>query len=419
VAEGLRLEGLKTAEDIAGMNLKDSFYRDNWLVGFGWNHHNWPAQKLPDRSLLDRVFPDRPVFFSRVDGHASWINSAAISELQKRGYEFSQDPAGGVIARDSAGVPTGILFDQAHINALALLPDFTKEQHLSFFRSSQKIFNRAGFTHVRDLSMNLYFWSLLAEMEKERELSVYVESFVTAETPADLTRVLSEIAEIRKIPAKQLRVQGVKIFIDGSLGSRTAYLSQNYQGSETRGLLIWSQEEIQNLLRRVWSAGLQVAIHCIGDAAVQTAVLAAREVSASGVLGRLHLEHVQVLRPETVQLMKPLHITCYMQPCHWLSDRAWLRSVLPAELQSSLFQWRLLQKNKIPFFWGSDSPIEAPSLAATKQALELSPEWGIAAFEGDWKSLHSHPDKGWGNCWTELEQDRPVRLCFEGRVLEL
>lgn len=419
VDEGLRLEGLNSAEDVLNLKIKESHYRDNWLVGFGWNHNNWPNQKLPSRELLDQVFPDRPVFFSRVDGHASWLNTTALRELEKKGFQLNHNPTGGVIMRDSHGAPTGLLFDQAHINALSLLPDFTKSQHLSFFRSAQSIFNRAGFTHVRDLSMNLYFWNLLLELEQRQELSVYLESFITSESLADLDRVLSEVSEINKTQSKQLRLLGVKIFIDGSLGSKTAYLSQNYQDTDNRGLLIWSQDEIQKLLTTVWSKGLQVAVHCIGDEAVQTAVLAAREVSASGILGRLHLEHVQLLRPETVQLMKPLHTTCHMQPCHWLSDRLWLRSVLAPASQDSLFQWRLLQKNKIPFFWGSDSPIEAPSLEATHRALELSAEWGIPAFVGDWKSLHSHPDKSWGNCWTEIKDGRPRGVFFNGKFLDI
>jgi predicted amidohydrolase YtcJ len=338
VALGLQLNQLKNESDVCFLKLKNNYYRADWLVGFGWDQNKWPQKNLPNKKILDEVFPETPVFFSRVDGHASWINSIAIQILKSKGFDFSRDPEGGRILRDEDNQPTGVLFDQAHIQALQMLPDFSENQHLSFFSESQKIFNQAGFTHVRDLSMNLSAWNLLTKKFEEKDLSVCIDSFVTAENLSDLPRVLKEISSMKQSPCEYLRVHGVKIFVDGSLGSKTAYLSQNYLGTSQAGILIWKADEIKELLHQVWSLNLEVAVHVIGDQAVHEVVQAARKVSADGLLGRLHLEHVQMLRTETVQLMKPLHIRCHMQPCHWLNDHLWLENVIPKPLSGTLFQ---------------------------------------------------------------------------------
>jgi predicted amidohydrolase YtcJ len=418
VAKGLKLNGLTCAEDVKDLILHRNHNRAEWLVGFGWNQNNWKQTDFPDKKILDDVFGTTPVFFSRVDGHASWVNSAAISEFKKMGYDFSQDPRGGKIVRDEDGSCSGILMDQAHINALMLLPEFTSEQHRFFFESSQKIFNREGFTHVRDLSMHSGAWNILKSMEDSENLTVCLEAFVTAESLNDVDRILNEIRLMRKAGSQQMRLHGVKIFIDGSLGSKTAFLSQPYLNTNSHGILIWSEDDIKVLLRQAWRAHEQVAIHCIGDAAVHTAVKAAREVASEGILGRLHLEHVQILKPETLQMMKPLHVTCYMQPCHWLSDHTWLRNTLPETLIAHLFQWEQLRKNKIPFFFGSDSPIEPPSLKLNHQALMQSAAWGVRSLEADWKLYHSHPDSLWCTSWTEIDENDLVKqVFFKGQAL--
>ena len=417
MAEGLQLHHLKSASAVKDIVLQPSYYRSHWLVGFGWNQNSWPTSEFPDSKILDEAFGNTPVFFSRVDGHASWLNSAALNELRILGFDFSKDPEGGKIARLPNGDPSGLLFDSAHIQALAKLPEFSPVQHRIFFETSQKIFNHAGFTHVRDLSMSLAAWTLLRTMEEQKALTVALDAFVTAENLQDLNRVFGEIKIIKADPSAQMRLLGVKIFIDGSLGSKTAHLSQPYRGELHTGLLIWSYEDIKTAVRRCWQSGFHLAVHTIGDQAAHLAVKAAREVSAEGIAGRLHLEHVQCLRPETIQMMKPIHVTCYMQPCHWLSDHAWLEKTLPPELIPTLFQWEQLRKNKIPFFFGSDSPIEAVSLFNTKLALEKSAAQGIPKLDAPWTAFHAHPDQSWCPSFTEIRDGRVLQVYFQNQPL--
>ena len=399
IASGLQLHELKSAEDVASLKLQPSFYRGDWLTGFGWDQNKWPSGTFPTAQILDRIFPDYPVLFSRVDGHASWVNTRALQELNKKGLNLS----------DSS---SGILYEQQHIQALSLLPEFTEVQAKFFLEESQKIFNQAGFTHVRDLSMDVKTWKSLLRIYEEKKLTICLESFITTEGLHYLDNTLNQIQEIKRLPCPQLRLMGVKFFVDGSLGSKTAYLSENYLNTSHSGQLMWTQAELAEAFAKVWSAGHDVAVHCIGDQCAHLVVQAAREVSAKGILGRLHLEHVEILRPETVQMMKPLHVTCYMQPCHWTSDYKWLPQVLSKSLHKNIFQWELLRKNKIPFFFGSDSPIERPSLFENQKALQESAKAGIPALQADWKLFHSHPDKKWTHSWTEIEDLQIKQVYF-------
>lgn len=417
VASGLSLKNLKSAQDIKNLKIQTQHFQNQWLVGFGWDQNEWEDPSFPLKKILDDVFPTQPVFFSRADGHASWINSVAITELQKLGYDFTADPMGGRISRDLNSQPSGLLFDQAHIKALQLLPPFSPEQIKNFIFKAQNIFNAGGFTHVRDLSMTWSLWQTLSEMVVKKELTVCIESFVTVENLNDLDRVLKEIQLMKNNPSSQLRIKGVKLFLDGSLGSKTAYISKKYLGSDSNGLLSWDLADVKKIILQTWQNGLELAVHTIGDEAAHHVVLLAREISASGLLGRLHLEHVQILRPETIQLMKPLHLVCHMQPCHWLSDHKWLSKVLPSELLKDSFPWEALRRNKIPVQFGSDSPIEPASLIVNHSALTQSANLGVPEFKSDWMKCHQHSDLTWTNSWTEFTTEKIQQVYFNGKPL--
>lgn len=411
---GLHLQDLKSAHDIKNKIIKPEYYQGHWINGFGWDQHLWPDSKLPTKEILDEIFPNTPVFLSRVDGHASWINSAAIKELKKNNYDFSLDPVGGRIERDSSGEPTGILFDQAHIQALLKIPFYSVEQTTLQIKESIRLFNQAGFTHVRDLSMNSQVAEILHSLQKKGEQTVCLDGFITVENVDDLQRGLTDFEKCKSFPNPFLRVHGLKVFVDGSLGSETAFLSQPYLGTTNKGMMAWSIEEIRTAIHFCWSRKIEVAFHVIGDAAVEMVVKAAREVSASGILGKLHLEHVQLLRPDVIHMMKPLHVHCHMQPCHWLSDKKWLKNKI-GDLNKYLFQWELLRKNKIPVSFGSDSPIEPTSLIRNLEALKDTELHGIPKLNASFESFHGHPDSAWTNSKTIYDSGKIHEVHFNGQ----
>ncbi|MBC7752643.1 MAG: amidohydrolase family protein [Moraxellaceae bacterium] len=413
---GLHLQDLKSAADIKNKVILPEYYRGHWINGFGWNQHLWADAKLPTKEILDSLFPDTPVFLSRVDGHASWINSAAVAELKKNNYNFNQDPVGGRIERDAAGNPTGVLFDQAHIQALLKIPSFSTEQTTSHIKESFRIFNQAGFTHIRDLSMDSHVAEILYSLQQKNQQTACIDGFITVENLDDLERGLVDFKKCKAWPNPFLRVHGLKIFLDGSLGSETAFISQNYSGTDQRGLLAWSFEEIKSAIHFCWSHQIEIAFHVIGDAAVEVVVKAAREISAAGILGKLHLEHVQLLRPDIIHLMKPLHVHCHMQPCHWLSDKSWLKDKI-GDLTQYLFQWELLRKNKIPVSFGSDSPIEPSSLIRNIAALKDTELHGIPKLNADFKLFHAHPDWAWTNSKTVFDSEKIHEVHFNGKQI--
>jgi hypothetical protein len=146
-------------------------------------------------------------------------------------------------------------------------------------------------------------------------------------------------------------------------------------------------------------------------------VAAARKVMATNeITGWLNLEHVQVLRPETLQQMKALHVRCHMQPCHWLSDKEWLKQKL-GELYKYAFPWGALSRSGIPLFFGSDSPVAKPSYWDNERALRESVRARISALKGEAAQYHAHPQKTEFDTYTIFENQILSEVVFDGRKI--
>lgn len=419
VASGLRLHSLQNLSELSQLKIEPTYFQAHWLVGFGWDQHKlFTDGRWPTKSELDQIFPDRPVYLSRMDGHTGWFNSVAEKEFERLGFDFNLPLYSGQILKQDNN-PSGIFQDRAHIDALKTIPDYTHEQTKYFLIQAANLFNAAGFTHVRDLSTSTKTWALLDELLKEEKIHLCVEGNITIEDLQDLERGLRDFEIIESIKNPYLRPKGLKLFVDGSLGSQTAALKNNYLGQAANfGKLFWSKEDIETATRTCWMRGIEISFHVIGDRAADLVVRAVRDVSASGLLGRLNLEHTQVVRADTINLMKPLHITCHMQPCHWLSDKAWISKTIDVESQKNLFPWARLIKNKIPVQFGSDSPIEATSIHRNFQAvMDAAKTADIEAPSVDLKTLHSHPDQNWTRSETILSESGVEKVVFDGKQI--
>lgn len=422
VASELKLQNLQSVDELKTLKIDQTFFRNNWLIGFGWDEKKWSSLRPPTLSQLDEIFPDYPVFLSRVDGHASVINTKALQELVENKFPINNYIEKKLALVDETKNFNGLLLEEAHIKALSLLPAHSDQQLEVFLKKSTQLFHAGGFTHVRDLSMTYKQWTLQKKLIEQKEINIYCEGFITIESVADLERGYSEYLLCKNSPCDQLRIKGLKIFIDGSLGSKTAYLSNHYTGTTSKGLLLWTQADIEKAIHFCWKHKIEIAIHTIGDEAVHTAALAAREVAAQGLLGKLHLEHVQIIRPETFKILKPLHVYCHMQPCHWLSDQSWLKQAI-SELSEYAFSWEALRKNKINFDFGTDSPIEPSNIALNIQALEQSSQKKqnlyIPMLQDDWWKYHQHKDLNWGNGSTKIINGKVNQVILDGTVLQI
>ena len=397
-AAGLNLAELKNPHELRNINTANpNYFRNEWLVGFGWNDASWT--EAPNKKILDELYPTTPVFFAKSDGHRSWVNSMALSKLN--------------ITSDD-----GILIEKDHLQAWEALPSFNSIQSKNIILKACSVYNQGGFTHVRDMSCTEDLWNSLVQMSDRQELTLAIEENFTVHEISEIESAIDFCKCAKKSETNLVRMKGIKIFYDGSLGSETAYLSKSYFGKEDgqRGQTLWKIEEVEDVMRRTWFAGLEFSIHCIGDEAAHEVVQAARKISAQGAVGRLNLEHVQVLRPETIQMMKPLHVRCHMQPCHWLSDRVWLKDKL-SSLYAYAFPWESLRAAKIPLSFGCDSPIEPPSVWRNKLALEESPKDQIKKFNGDWIQFHSHPDSLFADSFSVIEDGIVSQVVFCGQEI--
>lgn len=387
LASGLKLHEANSLSDLKKIQLQPNYFFADWLYGFGWDENRWQNEK-PHKKILDEVFPNFPVFFSRVDGHSSWLNSTALKLLAIDNCE------------------SGLLTGKDHFQALKKIPAPNEKQLDYFISSAQDIFLKQGFTHVRDLSTTERLWDGLQLLFNENKLKIAYEGNKTIDSIDELKSAMIEIKKMKATENSQMRILGIKIFYDGSLGSETAYISQPYFSDQTKGFgkKFWKSTDLKIAMKEIWQSGFEISVHCIGDQSIDEVIDVAREVSAEGILGRLNIEHAQLVRPETIKKMKPLHVRCFMQPCHWLSDQKWLKQKLP-ELYQYSFPWEALRRLNIPIHFGSDAPIENASLKNNFQALIQSAKWGIPELKKPWKQFFEHPDKGFYPCTTEIKED--------------
>jgi predicted amidohydrolase YtcJ len=387
-----KLRGLSPAQ-ILQVDAKDFMKRGNWIYGFGWDESQWSKDFKIDRHFLDQRWPDTPVFLSRADGHSSWLNTSALKIL-------------GIYHDEH----TGILKESDHIKALIQIPDFSLNQKYEHLKTAAQLFNQAGFSYIRDMTSSTEQWDLHKKLILEINPPLHVEHWFVSENLDDLEFRIQAALECQSSQNKLMKMRGIKLFIDGSLGSHTAFLSQDYQGHGGHGQMNWQESEIEQALQKVWSSGLEVAVHSLGDEATDRVVRIARKVYAQGIQGKLHLEHVEILRTETLQLMKPLHIRCHLQPCHWESDKNWLKEKLP-KLWKFSFPWSALEKNKIPFSFGSDSPIEKSDFFQNLNSLKNAEKEGILTIQQSPIKYHTYPFDDGPKFITNIENDEIVSVC--------
>ncbi len=405
VASTWNLKKYTDPDQILKAHIKLEYFRGDWLTAFGWDENNWNSEFKIHRYFLDQKFLNIPVHFSRTDGHSSWVNTKALNLLgffDTRSDHFKKYAKDIVL--DDAGIPTGYLKESAHMYALFSLPEVNDGLQKSFLLRGAEIFNQAGFTHIRDMTSNPKQWKLNLELLSESDFLLHTEHWFVCEEFANLQQTIQQIQDCQKNENNWMKIRGVKVFADGSLGSQTACLSKHYEGSTQSGQIIWSEVDVKNMMREVWKNKIEIAFHAIGDQTSHQIIQWAREVYSEGVQGRIHLEHAQILRPETIQNMKSLHVRCHLQPCHWWSDQKWLKKRLGV-LFDYVFPWEALRKAQIPFSFGSDSPIESSSFFSNLKALDDSAIKGIKKLGGNPEKFHLYPAQDSVEGWTQIVDD--------------
>lgn len=410
----LRLDHLHAPSEVRELRPEKIHFRGEWLIGFGWDENKWTER--PHRRHLDEWFPHTPVALTRCDGHGLWCNTEALRRAGLMDQSIAEGK-GGRIERDQLGQPTGILIDQAMDIVDKLIPEPTAFEIRRQLLEAVKIFNDAGYTHIRDMTCNERQWNESLKLDRTGLLTLAVEEYFWLKSSADLDKTLDFMVRAGKESPGNIRLKGIKVFLDGALGSEGAWLSHHYCGSTHHGLQLWEAHELKETIAKIWEKGFEVACHAIGDEAVHLVTTLASELITSGRQGKLHIEHGEIIRPETIEKMKGLNIEVHLQPSHWLSDQRWLKEKV-GPLFEYAFPWRKLQEADIPFDFGSDSPIEPTSIGRIFAAIRESAQAGIPRLLGLPSSYVGHRDLSWApNSFTLLEEESPVQVVFRGEHL--
>jgi len=333
----------------------------DWLTGRGWDHTLWLGQKLPTRQDLDQVTGEHPAIFTRVDGHISVANSAA---LKFAGITASTpNPAGGKIDRDPQGEPTGILRETVKDELLAKLPPPSLAQRRRGLELALADAARWGITSAQDNSQWEDFL-IFEELEREGKLTVRIAEWLLFNASLEL---LQAHRSHHSQDDEMLHTTMLKGFMDGSLGSRTAAMLAPYADDPgNTGLARYDQAKLDQMAIERVQAGFQLGFHAIGDRAVEMALNAfaeaerdARqhgEVPAQGF--RFRVEHAQVTTPEQVKRFHELGVIASMQPNHLLTDMRWVEARLGKERLAHSYAWKEFLDAGVPLAFGTDYPVE-------------------------------------------------------------
>jgi len=327
-----------------------------WIVGRGWNQERWGLGRFPTAAEIDAVVADRPVWLERVDGHAGWANSKAMALAGVTAA--SKDPPGGRIER-AGGKPIGIFVDGAAALIDKIVPPPRPVDRDQALIEAQKRLLAFGITGIADMGTSIEDWQAYRRAGDEGRLFVRIMAYA-----AGIDNMIA-IAGPRPTPwlyDDRLRLGGVKLYLDGALGSRGAWLGAPYADApDTRGLPFLNSTQLLNLMSRAAMDDFQVAVHAIGDAANRQLLDAIDELSGDyGGDRRWRIEHAQLLDPADLPRLGQHGIIASMQPVHQTSDRLMAEARLGPDRLAGAYAWASVLKAGGRLAFGSDTPVESP-----------------------------------------------------------
>ena len=330
-----------------------------WITGRGWDQNDWgEGEPFPTRADLDAAFPDRPVWIQRIDGHASWANTAA---LRAAGIDpeapAPPDPSGGAVIRDAEGRPTGVFVDAAEALVSAALPAPDAAYYEAALERALAETARYGLTGVHEAGVPL---SLLAVYRRFVEGGRFPIRNYAMITPGEIDAFCAAHPEGMAEDGR-LVVRAVKVYADGALGSRGAALLDDYHDEAgNRGLLFLSTDELQATAEKAMRCGLQVNTHAIGDRGNRTVLdaYAAAIASTGGGPGRHRIEHAQVVALDDIPRFADLGLIASVQPTHATSDMPWAATRIGPDRVRGAYAWRRLVDAGARLALGSDFPVE-------------------------------------------------------------
>jgi len=354
-----------------------------WILGRGWNQVLWPVQEFPTAAHIDKVVDARPVWLRRIDGHAGWANSKAMTLAGID--DDTPDPVGGKIVRDANGNATGIFIDRAMGLIEAQIPAPEKSGVRDVIRIATTALVSEGITGVHDAGITVMNAEVYVAMADDGELDMRIYAMT-----AGAGDVLDAIGEpLYRYGNDRLEIASVKLYTDGALGSRGAAMLEPYSDDpENRGLPFWTQEELDAMVEKANGMGFQVAIHAIGDYGNRQALDAFDRVQGGKPPPlRNRVEHAQIVTLDDIPRFAELGVIAAMQATHATSDKNMAEDRIGPERIKGGYAWRKLLDSGAVIASGSDFPVELPNpfhglyAAVTRQDRRNLPTGGWYAEE--------------------------------------
>ncbi|HWW77265.1 MAG TPA: amidohydrolase, partial [Pyrinomonadaceae bacterium] len=370
-----------------------------WVTGRGWDHTLWGGE-WPTKKDLDEVAPNNPAILQRVDGHVSWANTLA---LQKGGVtRETPNPQGGEILRDAGGEPTGILKETAGALVTRVVPEPTRGEKLEAIARALAEARRYGITSVQDSISGYETLALYRELLAQDKLTVRVSEWLDFTQPVEVLKRQREEFNALKVDPLRIRVNTLKGYVDGTLGSRTAAMLAPFADDpHNSGIPRMPPEQLTRMTIERAREGFQITFHAIGDRANRMALDAyeaalkqlgagywksafPRQGLTESQLGspRHRVEHAQVVAPTDFARFRSLGVIASMQPSHAISDKRWAQDRLGEYRVLGAYSWHTMMSYGVHVPFGTDWPVEDINpyiglyAAVTRQSVEGEPPGG-------------------------------------------
>ena len=318
---------------------------DEWIVVGRFDHLVFPDQRPPTRSELDAVIPDRPVLLIHRSGHMGVVNTRALEKVRD------------LIRESEADVERGWVYESTLWSIRRRIHDLISEDERAemIVRADQHLWSY-GVTAVGVAGATRDLLKQLIRLDRENKLYTRIYVYMYVEKPEDLKNIWVDYVETRVLRGR-VRVNGVKVLMDGALGPRTAYLSQPYRDDPgNKGVLLHSREWLEEIIYIATTYGLQVAVHAIGDAALDTVLEAYGKVKEMIPVLRHRIEHASLVRDDQVQALKNLRPVLVVQP-HFIITDKWVINRVGVDRVNWVYRFKTLYESTILGF-STDAPVE-------------------------------------------------------------
>lgn len=399
---------------------KKNISKGDWIVSRGWNENLFREMRLPNRNDLDKISKEHPIIFSRICGHIAVVNSKALELLNIT--SLTPNPSGGIIDKDN-NIPTGILRE----NALNIVLDQLPSMKVSQIKEALKLaFNDAlscglttiqteDLTHCKNLKNLITAYN---ELEQAGELPLRFILQLNLNTD----KLLEEAKDLglrTNVGNNFVKIGPVKLFQDGSLGGRTAAMLEPYNDENHKGVLIYDQQELDNLVMKAHKYGFQLTIHAIGDGACNSVLNSYENLSKLSCNSDLRptIVHAQFTNDALLSRFKALGVIANVQPSFIMSDYPIVEKAIGTVRAEKSYAFSSMLSMGIPLAFSSDAPIESFNVmegiyaAVNRKDLNGNPQAGFYPRES-MSVLDAL------NCYTSGSSYMSFEEDFKGKIKE-